>query len=198
MALRYALPRVSVTVKTCPERPARTATAIQFPVVLFAGNASVEEVTEPASLPACWTSLIAAVPDWTVKSVPLLATPPTVTMTLPVAAPTGTGAMTLEAPQLVGAELTPLKVTVLVPWDAPKFAPKIVTEEPIAPADGLRLLMLGGGGGTVKFTPLLAMPATVTTTLPVVAPAGTGTTMLVALQLVGNAKTPLNATVLDP
>jgi len=30
-------------------------------------------------------------------------------MTLPVAAPTGTGAMTLEALQLVGVELIPLK-----------------------------------------------------------------------------------------
>ena len=33
---------------------------------------------------------------------------------------------------------------------------------------------------TVNATPLLATPPTVTTTFPVVAPAGTGTTMLVA------------------
>lgn len=187
-----------MTVNTCPERPARTATAIQFPAVLFAGNASVEEVVEPASLPTCWMSLIAVVADCTVKSIPLLATPPTVTMALPVAAPTGTGAMTLEALQLVGVELIPLKVTVLVPWDTPKFAPVIVTEEPIAPAEGLRLVMLGGGGGTVKFKPLLAMPATVTTILPVTAPVGTGTRMLVALQLAGDDKTPPNVTALDP
>src|SRR6266567_529624 len=101
--------------------------------------------------------------------------PPTVTTTLPVAAPTGTGAMILEPLQLVGVVLTPLKVTVLVPWDAPKFAPAIVTEIPIAPADGLRLVMLGGGGVTVKLTPLLGVPATVTTTFPVVEHAGTGT-----------------------
>jgi hypothetical protein len=50
----------------------------------------------------------------------------------------------------------------------------------------------------VKTTPLLATPATVTTTLPVVAPAGTGTTMLVALQLVGVAAVPLNVTVPVP
>lgn len=37
-----------------------------------------------------------------------------------------------------------------------------------------------------------------TTTLPVVDPTGTGTTMLVALQLVGVAAVPLNVTVLDP
>jgi hypothetical protein len=58
--------------------------------------------------------------------------------------------------------------------------------------------MLGVGTGTVKFTPLLATPPTVTTTLPVVVPAGTGTAMLVALQLVAAAATPLNVTVLVP
>jgi len=45
---------------------------------------------------------------------------------------------------------------------------------------------------------LLAAPPTVTTTLPVVAPAGTSTTTLVALQLVGVAVVPLNFTVLVP
>ena len=44
----------------------------------------------------------------------------------------------------------------------------------------------------------LATPPTVTTTLPVVAPVGTGATMLVELQLVGVAAVPLNATVLVP
>jgi len=60
------------------------------------------------------------------------------------------------------------------------------------------LVMLGAGGVTVKLTPLLATPPTVTTTFPVVAPAGTGVTMLVALQLVGVAAVPLNLTVLVP
>src|SRR6266478_1288253 len=122
--------------------------------------------------------------------------PPTVTTTLPVVAPTGTGAIMLEALQLVGVVLTPLKLTVLVPWEAPKFAPAIVTEALIAPADGLRLVMLGRGGVTVKLSPLLAIPATETTTFPVVAPVGTGTAILVALQLVGNAPRPLNPTAL--
>jgi len=45
---------------------------------------------------------------------------------------------------------------------------------------------------------LLARPLTVTTTFPVVAPAGTGTTMLVVDQLVGVAVVPLNVTVLVP
>jgi hypothetical protein len=51
---------------------------------------------------------------------------------------------------------------------------------------------------TVKGWLLLATPPTVTTTFPVVAPAGTGTTMLVADQLVGVAVVPLNVTVLVP
>ena len=38
---------------------------------------------------------------------------------------------------------------------------------------------------TVKPTPLLATPPTVTTTFPLVAPLGTGTVMLVALQALG-------------
>src|SRR6202521_69374 len=42
------------------------------------------------------------------------------------------------------------------------------------------------------------MPPTVTTTGPVVAAPGTGTTMLAALQLVGVAAVPLNRTVLVP
>jgi hypothetical protein len=51
---------------------------------------------------------------------------------------------------------------------------------------------------TVKLTPLLATPPTVTTTFPVVAPLGTGTAMLVPLQLVGVPAAPLNVTVLAP
>jgi hypothetical protein len=58
--------------------------------------------------------------------------------------------------------------------------------------------MLGAAVVTVKFTPLLATPPTVTTTFPVVAPVGTGTTMLVGPQLVGVPAVPLNVTVLVP
>src|SRR2546422_9755345 len=134
----------------------------------------------------------------TVKLTPLLATPPTVTTTLPVVAPAGTGATMLVALQLVGAVVVPLNLTVLDPCVAPKFAPAIVTEVPINPDVGFKLVMLGAGTVTVKLTPLLATPPTVTTTLPVVAPAGTGTTMLVALQLVGAVAVPLNVTVLVP
>jgi hypothetical protein len=103
----------------------------------------------------------------------------------------------LVALQLVGAAAVPLNVTVLVPCDAPKFAPAIVTDVPTVPELGVKLVMLGGTR-TVKVTPLLGTPPTVTTTLPVVAPAGTGAEMLVALQLVGVAAVPLNFTLLIP
>lgn len=101
----------------------------------------------------------------------------------------------LFALQLFGVSPTPPTVTWLVPWEAPKFDPEIVTAVPTGPEPGLRLVIFGV---TMKFDPLLAIPATVTTTLPVVAVAGTSTTMLVALQLVGVASTPLKVTVLAP
>jgi hypothetical protein len=134
----------------------------------------------------------------TVKLTPLLTTPPTVTTTFPVVAPAGTGATMLVALQLVGTATVPLNVRLLVPCAAPKFAPAIVTDAPTNPDVGFTLVTLGPGTVTVKFTPLLATPPTVTTTLPVVAPAGTAATTLVALQLVGAAAIPLNFTVLVP
>src|SRR5256712_8575946 len=97
---------------------------------------------------------------------PLLATPPTLTTTLPVVAPVGTGTTMLVAAHVVGVAVEPLKVTVLVPLVAPKFVPVIVTDVATGPLVGARLVMLGGVP-TVNETPLLATPPTVTTTLPV-------------------------------
>jgi hypothetical protein len=134
----------------------------------------------------------------TVKATALVATPPTVTTTLPVVAPAGTGTTILVADQVVGVAIVPLNLTVLVPCVNPKFTPVIVTAVPTAPLTGERLVMLGAVLATVKATALLATPPTVTTTLPVVAPAGTGTTILVADQVVGVAAVPLNVTVLVP
>ena len=51
---------------------------------------------------------------------------------------------------------------------------------------------------SVKATPLLATPPTVTTTGPVVALLGTGTTIVVTFQLEGPAEVPLKVTVLVP
>src|SRR5437016_7913170 len=127
----------------------------------------------------------------TVKFTPLLATPPTVTTTLPVVAPLGTDATMLVALQLVVLAAVPLKVTVPV---VPKLAPVMVTAAPTGPEVGFRLVIVGAEEVTVKLTPLLATPPTVTTTLPVVAPPGTDATMLVALQLVVLAGVPLEVT----
>src|SRR5260370_42057123 len=81
----------------------------------------------------------------TVNVTPLLVWAPTTTTTFPVVAPAGTGTTMLVALQLVGAADVPLKVTVLVPWVAPKFAPVIVRDVPTDPEVGLRLLMEGAG-----------------------------------------------------
>src|SRR6266478_1158078 len=51
----------------------------------------------------------------------------------------------LVAPHAVGVAVDPLNATVLLPWEAPKFAPVIVTEVPTGPVAGLRLVMDGAG-----------------------------------------------------
>ena len=75
---------------------------------------------------------------------PLLATPPTVTTTLPVVAPVGTAATIDVLLQLViDVAAVPLNVTVLVPCVEPKFVPVMVTEEPTAPEVGDKLVIVG-------------------------------------------------------
>jgi len=155
----------------------------------------------PAIVTEVPTSPLAGVSDVsvgrTVKVIALLARPATVTTTLPVVAPTGTNTTMLVADHVVGVAVVPLNVTVLVPFVAPKLAPAIVTDVPIGPFAGVSEVRTGGTA-TVNGSALLAAPLTVTTTFPVKAPTGTGTTMLVADQLVGVALIPLNLTVLVP
>lgn len=127
----------------------------------------------------------------------LLRTPLTVTTTFPVVAPNGTTATIAVGLQLLLDAATPLNVTVLVPEDEPKFVPVMVTGAPIV-ADAVDKLVMLGIGSTVKGAPALAVPFTVTTTLPVLAPVGTGATILVKLQLVGVAAVPLKVNVLVP
>src|SRR5262245_37633698 len=79
----------------------------------------------------------------TVKGMPLLTSPPTVTTTFPVVAPTGTGTMMLVADHAVGAPIVPLKATVLVPFVAPKLLPVMVTTVPTGPLAGVRVVILG-------------------------------------------------------
>ncbi len=71
----------------------------------------------------------------------------------------------------------------------------MVTSAPACAADG-KTAVNDGGGTSVNGRPLLDCSETVTTTLPLVAPDGTGTWMLFVLQLLGVAWTPLNITVL--
>src|SRR3954453_9418025 len=73
----------------------------------------------------------------------------------------------------------------------------MVTADPIGPAEGDNLVSVGAAV-TAYVNALLATPPTVTTTLPLVAPAGTGTTMLFGGQVVGAGAVPLNVTVLVP
>jgi hypothetical protein len=80
----------------------------------------------------------------TVKDIPLLATPPTVTTTFPVVAPVGTEATMDVELQLVAVAVVPLNFTVLVPCVPPKFAPSIVTDAPTTATVGARFVMLGG------------------------------------------------------
>jgi len=81
----------------------------------------------------------------TVKADPLLATLNTVTTTLPVVAPAGTGTVMLVELQLVAVPAeTPLKVTVLDPCVVPKFVPVMVIGVPTGPEARLSEVMLGG------------------------------------------------------
>lgn len=137
-------------------------------------------------------------PRLKVNVTPLLLTPPTVTTTGPEVADLGTATVMLEFDHPAGVAATPLNVTLLVPCDAPKLVPEIVTVVPVRPLCGDSAVIVGTLVETVNAAPLLATPPTVTTTFPVVAPAGTGTTMLVSDQVVGVAFVPLKLIVLVP
>jgi len=144
------------------------------------------EVVDKLAMLGCWN---------TANDAALLATPLTVTTTLPVVAPLGTGTTMVVELQLVAVPGVPLNVIVLLPCDEPRFTPVIVTGVPGVPELGDRPTM-DGAWDTVNGMALLAAPLTVTTTFPVVALLGTGATILVELQLVGVVDVPLNVTVL--
>jgi len=128
----------------------------------------------------------------TVNATLLLATPFTLTTTLPVEAPSGTGTEIEPLAQVVGVTATPLNATVFPAGEEPKPVPAMVTVVPVTPELGDKLVMVGS---TVKLTPLLGPPFTVTVTFPVVAPAGTDAVIDVVVQLVEVARTPLNVNV---
>ena len=135
------------------------------------------------------------VSEGTLKETPLLGPPDTVTTTFPVVVAGGTVATMLVLLQLVVTAVRPLNFAVLAPLVAPKLEPAIVTDAPGKPEVGVSPVMLGLET-TEKGLPLLSTPLDRTTTLPVVAPLGTVTTMLVADHVVAVAVVPLNFTVL--
>src|SRR5947208_11277456 len=109
-----------------------------------------------------------------------------------------------------------MKVTSLI-WDAPLFrvtptppcwlcgSPRHTIQSVVIGSDRLtspglsatRNFNNGDGAKTLNDIPLLACPPTVTTTFPVLAPVGTGTTIDVPPHVVGVATTPLNVTLLE-
>jgi hypothetical protein len=119
----------------------------------------------------------------------LLVPPRVVTVVDPFAAPVGIVAVMLVADHAVVVAVAPPIVTTLDPCDAPKLVPAMVRAAPFGAVDGDRLVIVGAGI-TVNASALLIRAFAVTVTLPLVAPAGTGATIDVALQLVGVAVTP--------
>jgi hypothetical protein len=197
------MPGVGNTVKLTPLLATPETLTTTFPVVAPVGTGTVIELAPQlvgvAAVPLKVTVLVpwldpklvpvmvTAVPlaplvgdklamlGVTVKLNPLLEVPLTVTTTLPLVATEGTVATIDVGLHPVAVAAIPLNVTVLAPCVASKFAPVIVTDVPTGPELGDKLVMLGPVPGTVKLTPLLTVPLAVTTTLPVVAPVGTGT-----------------------
>jgi hypothetical protein len=153
-------------------------------------------VTVVPTTPAIGESLLSTGAA-TVKGLKLLRIPPTVTTTLPVVAPLGTGTVMLVGVQFEAVAVVPPNETVFVPWLEPKFVPVMVTEVPTGAAVGDKLVIVGPDM-TVNGRPLLATPPSVMTTFPVVAPLGNVTTTLAEDQVVTADGVPLKVTALEP
>ena len=92
----------------------------------------------------------------TVKPIPLLAAPPTVTTTFPVAAPAGTATVILvEVHTEAALAATPLNFTTLLPCVDPKFVPLIDTAPPIGPVKGDNPEIAGAPGTEIVYTAVL-------------------------------------------
>ena len=137
----------------------------------------------------------------TTKLVPLIPVPvAVVTEIAPEIAPAGTGiVIEVSSHAVAPVAVVLLNFTVLVPCEAPKPVPVMVTEVPTGPPDGLKLLTTGAAP-TTKLSTLVPVPAAVVTEMvPEEAPAGTATVIDVLLQLVaGAAVVAPKATVLVP
>ncbi len=100
-------------------------------------------VTDAPTNPALGDTVLTTGVFKTIKLVPLLDTPDTVTTTFPLVAPLGTGPTIETEFQLAGVADEPLNVIVLDPGVDPKFAPVIVTDEPTTAELGERLVIVG-------------------------------------------------------
>jgi len=125
----------------------------------------------------------------------VMVTPLVVTETGPVAVPAGTVTVMVVAVEAVTVATTPLKDTALLVGVVLKFVPFIVTVAPTAPDEGLRLVMVGLGNTVKSDVLVMVMLFTVTEILPVVAPVGTMTVMLVFVDDVTAAIVLLNLTI---
>ena len=126
----------------------------------------------------------------TVKLLTLVVAPAgVVTATVPVVAPAGTVALILIGETTLKEAAEPLNLTEVAPV---KFAPLIVTLDPITPLGGERLVMRGA---TVKLVALVATPPGVVTVMgPVSALPGTVIVIWVAESTVKGALRPLSLT----
>lgn len=119
------------------------------------------------------------------------------TYTPPVMDGFGTGTTIAVSLQLVGVAVPPGKFTEPpTPCVAPKFVPVMVTDVPAVAGLGDIPVMAGRMVNEVE--EVTVTPATVTLIPPEDVPVGTGTTIDVALQLVGVAAVPLKFIVLEP
>jgi hypothetical protein len=151
-------------------------------------------VTDAPGAPLVGEKLVMAGVGNTVN-VPALVTvmpvPLTKTEIVPVVAPTGTVTVSDVDVDPVTVARVPLKRTVLLAGVVLKLVPVMVTVAPTAPLVGEKLVMVGAGT-TSKLAALVTVtPLDVTEMRPSAAPAGTVTTMVVALEEVTVALTPL-------
>jgi hypothetical protein len=161
-----------------------------FPLIVTKVPATPPEGEKPL--------MVGALLPVTVKLEELVAVPPGVVSVIrPVVAPVGTVAVTLPSFTKTKAAEVPLNRT---PLTAVKWFPLIVTDAPIAPLDGEKLLMVGALLElTVKFAVLVVVPdAVVSWIFPVVASDGTVVVTCASDWKLNVAEVPLNLTPLTP
>jgi hypothetical protein len=127
----------------------------------------------------------------------LIVMPLTVMAIGPVVAPDGTVVVILVDDDAVTIAEIPLKVTELLAGVVLKFVPEIVTVAPTAPLAGVNPVKVGVGDTVKLFALKMVMPFSVKEILPVVAPIGTVVVILVTVEAVTVAATPLKVKMLS-